>query len=387
MRPGTADLAPYPGTEVVLAALRLALDLDPEPGTGRGGPGTPWPAVVDAVVRHRVVGPVASVAHELGVPPPQAERLRALQLEAVRSGLSVAVGSRAVSRALREAGLRSLVVKGVALAAVQQRPLADRGTGDVDLWVRPAEVGAAIEVLRAHGWRPPSPVPPRLPGPGWRDRLSSWCSPETALVHDRYPDLDLHWRLLRSPAGLELDFDEAWERSVAVDELQGEVRTLAAEDALRHVAAHASKDGWPGLRYLVDVVRLARVLPPAQLAATAARHHQVGLALEVAGHLDPGLLRRGASTRQRQLAARAWQECLSTRLMTAEIVTMPGVAGRRLRRRQLRWQVVAAPSLRAAVHPVVEAVLPRGAIASPDPLAVALVRFVRSRDPGGGVAP
>jgi hypothetical protein len=338
-------------------------------------------AAVAALARHRVLGLVAPHVDALDLPDPQRASLRQRHRREVATSLRVVATSREVTDILAEAGVRSLVVKGAALALTQQRDPTARGSGDVDVWVPLAEVRTAISALEVAGWHlRPKDTPTLLPAPHWRNRLYGWLTPEVVVSRAQRADVDLHWRLLRSPAALPIDFDEAWDRSVAVPELGPTARTTSVVDTLRHVAAHANKDGWPTLRHVVDLVATARVIDPDTRVRVARSDRTVRLGLAIGAGLDASVVAGVAlDDRTRRLARQAWAECLAGRLDLRQRRLARGTEGIRLNAAMLAWQVRSAPGPAAALHPVVETFLPSRALFDEDPTPVALVRDVRRR--------
>jgi len=118
---------------------------------------------------------------------------------------AVALGCGLVSYVAEEASVRSLLIKGHALA---EQGLRDpRRYADVDVWIAPESVTPFVESLRARGWHER--------GPNWvLDRVGSHS---ITLVNDSWPcDIDVH---LRFPGFLAPDedvFDELWRRRTTI---------------------------------------------------------------------------------------------------------------------------------------------------------------------------
>ncbi|GAB3855891.1 hypothetical protein GCM10028801_12210 [Nocardioides maradonensis] len=279
-----------------------------------GAPGAPVdlagvaPApLLDAVRRHRVGDLLLPHGAALGLPDEVVEQLRAAHDYARPRLVVQAMETVRAWRALTEAGLDVLVIKGLPLAVVTTGRTDARGAGDIDLFVSPASTVAAHRVLHEQGWHVPEtgPVEPGLWA--WR-HLIRWGN---ALAYvGTAADVDLHWRLEVTP-GTHPGFEAFWQRRVEIDLGVGRVPTLAPADALRHLAAHREGATW--LRTLVDLRRLARdpqvlegPLPPLALGYLAVARATVGLPAtvpaEVLTRLDgvpPQLLERA---RRRQLA-------------------------------------------------------------------------------------
>ena len=366
---------PLPGSTWLVAACRFALGTGPEPMPATDVDDA---AIIGLAMRHRVVGLLGPERTHLGLSDTACRLLGVLWTRIDYAGLDVAGALAVATAGLERAGLRSLAVKGPALSVILGDGPQRRGGTDLDIWVRRTDLATAVDALGALGWTPAYPErSPLVDTPAWRRRLCDAFEPEMVLSHPERAAIDLHWRLMRSNAALPIDFDEAWERSVVADAITPTTRTLGPADALRHLAAHHSKDAWPLMRHVVDIVRVARLVDDLELASIAAADHNVALALAIAAHLDPAY----SSYRDRHphLADRAWAECLSTRL---QLGTMQAATGREavmLRAAAVGWQARATRPWRAALHPLVEWALPIGALRDPRPLVSALSRDLVGR--------
>ncbi|HWU20812.1 MAG TPA: nucleotidyltransferase family protein [Nocardioides sp.] len=272
--------------------------------------GVPSSALLDAVRRHRAGDLLRHHAASLGLPEEVVRELAAWHDYARPRLVVQAMETVRAWRALADAGIDALVIKGLPLAVLTTGRTDARGAGDVDLFVDPRSVVEAHRVLNEQGWRVPEtgPVEPGLWA--WR-HLTRWGNALTYV--GAAADADLHWRLEVTP-GTHPGFAVFWLRRVEADLGVGRVPTLAPADALRHLAAHREGSTW--LRTLVDLRRLARdpavfegdppELPELAVGYLAVARETVGLPdtlpASVAERLDgvaPQLLARA---RRRQLA-------------------------------------------------------------------------------------
>jgi hypothetical protein len=156
-----------------------------------------------------------------------------------------------VCMALREAGVVALPVKGVVLAETLYGNLALRPTADLDVLVRPGDLPAARNVLRAAGY-------------------AHRAEPTCAELHHPYHDppylryhagidicLELHWALWAARF-FHLGAEQLWQRSVAGQLRGAEMRLLSPEDTLLHLAIHRSRSPLR-LRFLCDVAELLQL--------------------------------------------------------------------------------------------------------------------------------
>jgi len=188
-------------------------------------------------------------------------RQMAFQTAATVAGRRLALQEALV--ALRQAGIEVVLLKGAALVfgAAYADP-AWRGMGDCDLWIRPAQMPAAIRVLQTLGYRPRDNAyrPPAL-------RLAE--QQEIEMIRPGAPAqvMDLHYRPFQGKwltavlPGVE---NELWRRRQPVMVGGVAVARLAAEDSVLHLAAHAAINhqmGRPGLRMLWDITTSLRAWP------------------------------------------------------------------------------------------------------------------------------
>jgi len=266
----------------------------------------PDPAgLIQAIRRHRLALILLASAPSLGWP---ADTLAALRQEArqqQRSALPLIADTLEVVAALERSGLRTLLLKGPALALQTSGQPWSRGGGDIDVLVAPADLPRAVAVLEGLGYaRPPGQFPRRL-GSFW-GRYSRWACHELPLKRGgRW--LDLHWfpSSVRAPLPC---FEALWHERQMLQLNRQPVATLGLEHAFRHCCLHAACDQWMELRQLVDLTHLAALLPAAsgarlrQLSSVrqscAAAHAATG-ASHLLAFSDPG------SRESRRVVARA----------------------------------------------------------------------------------
>ena len=175
---------------------------------------------------------------------------------------------------LQRAGIRTLVLKGGALAHLDYRDVGARPMTDVDLLVRPERAEDAMELLMRLGWRPPRRRPASVLG---------------SLHGEHFKDeaargIDLHWHgLQRRQAD-----DDLWGSPVPLR--LGPARTLAPDPAARlmHVCVHGAESGVPPpIRWVADaatIVAGGEVAWP-DLVARARRRHVTLLLARTLGYV------------------------------------------------------------------------------------------------------
>jgi hypothetical protein len=194
---------------------------------------------------------LASLAARSGLPEHRDELVRATIDWA---GFAAALPP--VVAALREAGVRVCVLKGLAFAVRLYATPAERPMADVDLMVPQSQVAAARRVLVASGFRPA----------------------EAALFHHAAAysrgDLmiDLHWNII-GPGRARIDLDAVWSRTQ--DSWLDGACELEARDALVFHLVHLARNR---LRLpLINVVDASRLFELAEPEAALARAESWGL--------------------------------------------------------------------------------------------------------------
>jgi hypothetical protein len=159
--------------------------------------------------------------------------------------------ARRVLRALDEADVPVLILKGLAyLGSI--RPMATgRRTRDIDLLVRPTDSDRAVAVLLGAGFQLD-----RTP----EDRLVEGHSQQALLIRTvagMLIKVDLHWALLNldpRPLGFTIDHEGLWSRSVPVTVQGWATRRPSDEDLLLHSCLHhAIHDVGRSSRDLLDI--------------------------------------------------------------------------------------------------------------------------------------
>ncbi len=360
---------PLAASRWVAAAVSRVIQRRP-PGTSLELLPSPHPSLastndlIEAISRHRVIPLLTPWVEQLGLPPACVVKLEALRRQQHILGLANMVATAKVAKALSEAKVDHLVVKGVCLPALGQRQPAARGSGDVDLWVRASDLGAAELALARAGWRrgDQHQALPRE-GDGWRWRILVRFSYEITLSHPKHSDVDLHWRLGHVAREFSFSFEQALTQSVALPAVGESVRTLAPLQALEHLAQHGRKEAWPTLRHLVDIIELAQWCGRQQVRDLALQQANLRLALACAAHLSPGLIDGVPMDRRSiMLAAEAWTGCLSLTKVHADRLSLEGVAAVRSRISMAWWLMRSAPTRPVMLNHFLWLVGPIGAV-------------------------
>lgn len=157
--------------------------------------------------------------------------------------------------ALTDAGVETMVLKGVALAQDVYRDAGLRPMADCDLLVRPGQVGRALEVLGDLAWLPDEPLPSSYVR---RHRELDVFDPQRWAI-------DLHWHVsqwLIAPGDEWWGDEPFWTRSVPIEVAGSPTRALDRTDALLHALVHGARHGWRvAPQWIPDAVVIARAGP------------------------------------------------------------------------------------------------------------------------------
>ena len=179
----------------------------------------------------------------------------------------------AVLRALDHAGIDTVLMKGTPLAYTVYAEPACRLKGDLDIWLPPAQLPAAITALRPLGYAPrdKSDRPAAFIALTGGEQQLIGRDPGTGLVELQWPALRGEW--VRRAAAV--DHAAIWARRVAVSIEGRSTWAMAPEDLLIHLCLHLAINhgfGEPALRNLLDVHLVAVRLAP-DWEAVAERAH------------------------------------------------------------------------------------------------------------------
>jgi hypothetical protein len=153
-------------------------------------------------------------------------------------------------RALREAGVGVLVLKGMALAALDMHNLKGRIAHDIDILVQPGHVAPALAILDDAGWhstRGESSLLLRHRGAAFRS---------VNLVKPPFGDIDLHTRAYLTASRNSPPETSIWTRSTPAALLGADVLVPGPTDRLVNAIAHGVLDAHRHSDWLVDCAQL-----------------------------------------------------------------------------------------------------------------------------------
>jgi hypothetical protein len=189
--------------------------------------------------------------------PAGVQRLRAAWVAAQRQHLLAGMQLRDVVRALGEAGVPTILLKGPALAAAVYPDPALRAFTDLDVLVRHEHRARAIDVLTALEYAHASPGRSLAYELDYASAANFTASAGSSLL-----PIDLHWECVIHPGGrraTSIASDDIWSRAQAAPEWGATASTLATEDLLIYLAAHlAIHHALTGPLWQLDVALLLR---------------------------------------------------------------------------------------------------------------------------------
>lgn len=160
---------------------------------------------------------------------------------------------------LDEAGIRSLVLKGVALAHMLYAPNPEwRSSSDIDLLIAEADLDRADALLRSKGYVRTSPAfQPPVRG---RDMFLLLQKDFNYLEPLTGHQIELHFRLLGNPHCIPAKFEDLAAQSRLVETGSGAVRGLDGATFLAYLCWHALGHTDFRLHWIRDLTRMVRYL-------------------------------------------------------------------------------------------------------------------------------
>lgn len=235
-------------------------------------PAIDWNALLAAAKAERLIATLAFLLEGLDVPAAARAVLDDARAEAKREAQQALWEADRAAFALRDSGIRVVLLKGAAYAAAGLDAARGRFIGDLDILVPRVEVDRVERALIAAGWE-------WVKEDAYDDAYyRRWMHELPPLIHaERDRMIDVHHTILPLTARPRPDADALLADAVAVT---GALHVLAPEDRVVHAAAHMLADGdlQGGLRNLWDIHCLLPDCDPAALDRRAGLH---GLAQHV----------------------------------------------------------------------------------------------------------
>jgi hypothetical protein len=219
----------------------------PEEIKGALRPGLDWELMMEKAAQNRIA-PI--LFHNLekvifdSVPPEVVESLRIKYFATAKRNLLASYELSGILKALLDAQIKVIVLKGAALSETLYRDTVPRPFVDIDLLIRGEDKHRTEAKLSLLGYE-----------------LSNKCHVKFAeqfgvaltYVNGDKPPIDLHWRLIESPYSKYIDADSLWRSAVPLNIGGVEALTLSPEDLLIYLCLHISKENYNQLLWLIDI--------------------------------------------------------------------------------------------------------------------------------------
>lgn len=153
--------------------------------------------------------------------------------------------------ALAASQIEVMPYKGLVLAEVMYKDLALRQAGDIDLFLRPADLARAREILRALGYTPHKQLS-KLEERAYL-RSGYECAFDSAAGRNV---LEIHWAIQPRFYAVDFNLEELFQRAATVSVAGREIKTLSSEDSFIILGLHAAKHLWERLIWICDLARI-----------------------------------------------------------------------------------------------------------------------------------
>lgn len=243
----------------------------------------------------------------------QAEEAELAAYKSLRSIFRLERSLIKVVTCLDRAGIPFLVLKGPAIARLDEPDPSIRHYVDLDLLVRGETVASALSALAELGYK--RDLPQRRPDFDWR------FAKEVSLANEMRLEIDLHRTLALGPFGLALDLSAFWESTDLFILGKTTLNALGVEARFIHACLNAMLgDDRPRLVALRDVARIAtshplrterlrRLAPPGRggaVVAVAVETCRTSLAVDV-GDVAASYAAETAASLWERVALRAYR--------------------------------------------------------------------------------
>lgn len=223
-----------------------------------------WRSLLAAVHVERVAGLLDRAVADGALPATasQSDDAEAMAAQSLRSVLHLERALGAVAACLTRHSVPFLVLKGPAVARLDEPMPALRIYADIDILVPGPDVASAVAALSALGFR--RDLPERRPG------FDRSFAKEVSLANERGAELDLHRTLALGAFGLRLDLIALWSSTTRFRLAGVQLAALDAEGRFVHACLNALLgDECPRLVALRDIARIStsHTLRPERIAA------------------------------------------------------------------------------------------------------------------------
>jgi hypothetical protein len=218
--------------------------------------GLDWTALTSLALHHHVVPALQSTfAHSSFrslVPPEILDALEGYCDEVRRRNAYLVSELTEILTALSAAGITALPFKGVVLAKMLYRDLAQRPPGDLDFLVRARDVTRTCEVLVSRGYRDVAGSSGEMTALQHEMYRRYQCEYLLVRDHDRV-FVEPHWAFSQRVLGIDLAYDEQFARARRTRLNGTDVLVHDPHDLLLLLCVHGAKHEWGRLNWIRDV--------------------------------------------------------------------------------------------------------------------------------------
>ena len=260
-----------PEQELLLCAIRTQIDADSAARIQTiVQNGIDWNELVELAAGHKVVAILWRTLEKVcpaALPETIRSQLKSQMQVNIQGNLFLTKELLHILKLFAQKNITVLPYKGPVLAAAVYNDLTLRPFNDLDILVGEADIVAAMELLKAHGYRllrPPAiaQLAEELQAEQVRKLVagSSWAYQLVMAHSQRGMVVELHWRI--TPrfvfAG---QTEELWEDLQAVSVAGSNVASFSPENLLWFLCVHGAKHQWERLSWICDVAQLLHTYP------------------------------------------------------------------------------------------------------------------------------
>ncbi len=224
----------------------------PEEIKGALRPGLDWKRVLEEAAGNRLA---PMLYHNLekvkfdNVPPEVVESLRTEYFATAKRNLLASYELSVILKALLDAQIKAIVLKGMALAETVYRDTVPRPFSDIDLLIRGEDKHKTESKLSVLGYELSHDT---------HVKFSEQFRVALMYVNGDKTPIDLHWRLIGLPYSRYIDADSLWRGACPLSIEGVEALALSPEDLLIHLCLHISKENYTQLLWLIDISEVIR---------------------------------------------------------------------------------------------------------------------------------
>lgn len=202
---------------------------------------------------HALLVHVEALARADDWPVELRQPLDAARRQQVFSTLRLVQALGEIQAACSAAGVRLIVLKGVALSTILHGDAAARQSGDLDVLVEPDALGQLVDILADLGF---------APDPMWRGatraRFDEIARTHHEFVFERADGVmvEAHTRLTTAFIPYVPTFEALWRERQSVRLGDREVATPGWTDTVVHLATHGYRHAWARLGWLCDIAHV-----------------------------------------------------------------------------------------------------------------------------------